>query len=78
MLEYRNLKHVLHLLHRDLLLAYHIVYLNTLNLIKISFSGLPWWYRDKNVPANAEDVGLILVWGNSTCLGATKLLHHKY
>ena len=27
----------LHLLHRDLLLAYHIVYLNTLNLIKMSF-----------------------------------------
>ena len=38
MLEYRNLKHYFYIgFIRDLLLAYHIVYLNTLNLIKISF-----------------------------------------
>ena len=33
---------------------------------------------DMNPPANAGDMGLSLVWEDSTCLGATKSTYHNY
>ena len=43
----------------------------------MDFSGGP---VVKNQPANAGDTGSVpyLVWKDSTCLGATKPMHHNY
>ena len=40
-------------------------------------SGLPGGSVVKNLPANAEDTGLILVWEDPTRHGATKLMQQN-
>ena len=40
--------------------------------------GLPWHVGDRNLPASAEDTGVIPGPGRSTCHGATKPVRHNY
>ena len=40
--------------------------------------GFPGGTVDKNPPANAKDMGSILVWEDATFRKATKRVHHNY
>ena len=55
-------------------LNYLLNYLLQLKLLGLDFPGGP---VEKNPPANTEDLGLIPVWEDSTCLGATKPGSHN-
>ena len=45
---------------------------------KRGWQGFPGGPVVKNPPASAGDTGLILVWEDPTCLGATEPVPHSY
>jgi len=52
-------------------------------LLSIGVLRSVWWDFPggpvvKNPPANAGDMVQSLIWEESTCLWATKLVHHNY
>ena len=46
--------------------------------LKIALGGFPGGSVERNLPANAGDTSLILIWEDPTCRGATKPVHLNY
>ena len=47
-------------------------------MIKKYSEGFPGGSVVENLPANAGDTGLALVWEDPTCRGATRPMSHNY